>query len=172
VCSSRWDWSSCRRSGSSSRPSRSTVAALHGSSEGWGHPLYGYPEHREAGEWIRHHSDPDDLVMSTNIVPGYYAHRRTVPIPWAQPDRIIDFARHYGVRYLIADDAHGVRFRPQLRKVMPPDRERWPELRPVHTIRKPGREPEDDRVTIIYELDPRPPPFDGKVPMLDLGETR
>jgi hypothetical protein len=55
---------------------------------------------------------------------------------------------------------------------MPPDRERWPELRPVHTIRKPGREPEDDRVTIIYELDPRPPPFDGKVPMLDLGETR
>src|SRR5262249_36540729 len=48
----------------------STGAALHGSSDGWFHPLYSYPEHKEAGEWIRHHSRPDDLIMSTNIVPG------------------------------------------------------------------------------------------------------
>jgi hypothetical protein len=150
----------------------STVAALHGSDDGWGHPLYGYPEHREAGEWIRDHSRPDDLVMSTNIVPGYYAQRRTVPIPWAQPDRMIDFARQYGVRYLIADDAHGVRFRPQLRKVIPADEARWPGLRPVHTIREPGREPDEPRVTIVYELDPRPEPADGPVPLLDLGESR
>ena len=63
----------------------STVAALHGSANGWLHPLYGYPEHKEAGEWIRHHSRPADLIMSTNIVPGYYAERRTVPVPWSSP---------------------------------------------------------------------------------------
>jgi hypothetical protein len=85
---------------------------------------------------------------------------------------MIDFARQYGVRYLIADAAHGVRFRPQLRKIMPADEARWPELRPVHVIRKPGREPDEPRVTIIYELDPRPEPTDGPVPLLDLGETR
>jgi hypothetical protein len=110
--------------------------------------------------------------MSTNIVPGYYAHRRTVPIPWAQPDRIVDFARHYGVRYLIADDAHGVRFRPQLRRLIPSNVAKWPALRPVHRIRKPGREPDEDRVTIVYELDPRPEPAPGRVPLLDLGESR
>jgi hypothetical protein len=148
----------------------STVAALHGSDNGWFHPLYGYPEHRAAGEWIREHSKPGDLVMSTNIVPGYYAHRRTVPIPWAQPDRMISFARHYGVRYLIADDAHGVRFRPQLRKIIPPDPTKYPGVRAVHEIREPTRESE--RVTIIYELDPRPPRYRGHVPLLDLGQSR
>lgn len=150
----------------------STVAALHGSADGWGHPQYGYPEHREAGDWIREHSDPDDLVMSTNIVPGYYAQRRTVPTPWAQPDEIIDFARHYGVRYVIVDEAHGTRFRPQLRKLIPPDESKWPGMRPVHTIRERGREPEEDRVTVVYELDPRPAPATGRVPLLDLGEHR
>jgi 4-amino-4-deoxy-L-arabinose transferase-like glycosyltransferase len=141
----------------------STAAALHGNVDGWFHPLYGYPEHREVGEWIRDHSEPDDLVMSTNMVPGYYAQRRVVPTPWAQPERIVDFARHYGVRYLIVDEAHGTRFRPQLRKLIP--RSDVAGLRAVHRVR------EDERRTIVYELEPRPPPFDGKIPLLDLSDS-
>ncbi len=142
----------------------STVAALHGNLNGWLHPLYGYQEHKTVGEWIGKHSRPDDLIMSTNIVPGYYAHRNTVPIPWAQPDQIVDFGRHYGVRYLIADEAHGTRFRPQLRKLIP--RTDLSSLRPVYRLTT------DERKTIVYELVPRPRPFPGKIPLLDLSESR
>lgn len=142
----------------------STGAALHGNVGGWLHPLYGYPEHKTVGEWIGKHSQPGDLIMSTNIVPGYYAQRNTVPIPWAQPDRIVDFGRHYGVRYLIADQAHGTRFRPQLRKLLP--RTDLRSLRAVYRVDK------DERKTVVYELVPRPPRFRGKVPLLDLGESR
>jgi hypothetical protein len=143
----------------------STGAALHGNVDGWFHPLYGYPEHKTAGEWIGEHSDPDDLIMSTNIVPGYYAQRSTVPVPWAQPDRIVDFARHYGVRYLVVDQAHGTRFRPQLRKLIPRPRD-TPALRAVF------RDETDERKTIVYAIEPRPAPFTGRVPLLDLGESR
>ncbi len=142
----------------------STVAALHGNVDGWLHPLYGYPEHKTVGEWIGKHSQPDDLIMSTNIVPGYYAHRDTVPIPWAQPEKIVAFGRHYGVRFLIADQAHGTRFRPQLRKLIP--RTDLTSLRPVYRTTK------DERKTIVYEIVPRPPRFNGRVPLLDLGESR
>jgi hypothetical protein len=142
----------------------STGAALHNSTDGWFHPLYSFPEHKEAGVWIRHHSQPDDLIMSTNIVPGYYAQRRTVPVPWAQPPGIIDFARHYGVRYLIADEAHGTRFRPQLKKIL--NDGPWPGLRAVHHFRV------DHRRTVIYEIEPRSAPSHGRIPLLDLGESR
>ncbi len=142
----------------------STVAALNSNVDGWFHPLYGYPEHKAVGEWIGKHSKPGDLIMSTNIVPGYYAQRNTVPIPWAQPDQIVDFGRHYGVRYLIVDQAHGTRFRPQLRKLIP--RSPTSALQPVY------RTTVDKRKTIVYELVPRPPKFSGRVPLLDLGESR
>lgn len=141
----------------------STVAALHDDVHGWFHPRYGFSEHKAVGEWIGKHSRPHDLIMSTNIVPGYYAHRNTVPIPWAQPDRIVDFGRHYGVRFLIADEAHGTRMRPQLRKLIPSTD--LASLQPVYRITV------DQRRTVVYELVPHPRPFPGKIPLLDLGES-
>lgn len=136
----------------------STGASLYGGSHGWFHPERGTPEHRLVGEWIGDHSRPADLIMSTTPIPGFYANRETVPIPYARQSRIIDFARHYGVRYLIVDQASGTRFRPQLRVLAYSNR--WKTLRAVFKHR------EDGRRTVVYELVPRPAHFDGHVPLL------
>ena len=103
--------------------------------------------------------------MSTNIVPGYYAHRNTVPIPWAQPDQIIDFGRHYGVRYLIVDQAHGTRFRPQLRKLIPRHRPERAARRCTGSRSTTGG-PSSTSSCRAHRRSP------GRVPLLDLGESR
>ena len=125
ACSSRSGWSSCPSAGSAPAPrSRSCSSSRRRSPRSTATSTAGCTRStdirstRPSASGSSEHSEPDDLIMSTNIVPGYYAQRNTVPIPWAQPERIVDFGRHYGVRYLIADQAHGTRFRPQLRKLL------------------------------------------------------
>ena len=81
-----------------------------------------------------------------------------------QPDGIIDFARHYGVRYLIVDEAHGVRFRPQLRKIIPDSP--YPGSGWCTASATTGGAPSSTSSTR------RPAPFHGRVPLLDLGESR
>jgi hypothetical protein len=143
----------------------STGASLYSATDGWFHPGQGYAEHKLAGEWIGAHSRPGDLVMSTTTIPGFYAHRATVPIPYAGAARVIDFARHYGVRYLIIDQANGTRFRPQLH-LLAYNATRWKALKPVYRHR------EDGRRTVIYEIVPRPPRFHGRVPLLgQIGDS-
>jgi hypothetical protein len=142
----------------------STAASLYGNANGWFHPNYPYPERQAVGEWIGDHSRPDDLVMSTSKVVGYYANRNVVPIPWATQAKVINFARHYGVRYLVVDQAFAVRFRPQLKTLL--FHNPWKALTAVHRIQ------EGPRRTVVYELTPRPPKFDGEVPLLDhIGES-
>jgi 4-amino-4-deoxy-L-arabinose transferase-like glycosyltransferase len=136
----------------------STGANLYGAASGWFHLERGSDEHRLAGEWIGAHSRPGDLVMSTTTIPGFYAGRATVPTPYAGQARVIDFMQHYGVRYLIVDQAHGTRFRPQLRPLAYHDR--WPELRPVYRHR------EDGRRLVVYELVPRPSHPSAHAPLL------
>ena len=84
--------------------------------------------------------------MSTTTIPGFYAGRATVPTPYAGQGRVIEFMRHYGVRYLIVDQAHGTRFRPQLRPLA--YHNKWNELRAVYRHR------EDGRRLVVYELVP------------------
>jgi hypothetical protein len=136
----------------------SSAANLYGSEHGWFHPTRGSDEHRRAGEWIADHSRPGDLVMSTTTIPGYYAGLATVPTPYANQQRAIEFAQRYGVRYLIVDQAHGTRFRPQLRPLAYANP--WPQLRAVHEIREEGRR------LVVYELVPRPDEADPDAPLL------
>jgi hypothetical protein len=137
----------------------STGANLYGAANGWFHLERGSEEHRLAGAWIGDHSNPGDLVMSTTTIPGFYARRATVPTPYAGQDRIIDFMRHYGVRYLIVDQAHGTRFRPQLRPLAHHNQQKA-DLRAVYRHR------EDGRRLVVYELVPRPSPAKAGVPRL------
>ena len=142
----------------------SAATGLYGNANGWFHPNYPYPERKEVGQWIGDHSRPGDLVMSTSRVVGYYANRNVVPIPWATQAKVIRFGRHYGVRYLVVDQAYAVRFRPQLKTLL--FNNPWKELRAVHRVQ------EGSRRTVVYELTPRPPKFDGQVPLLDhIGEA-
>jgi hypothetical protein len=143
----------------------SAVAGLHGASGGWFHPNHPSNERKTVGRWIGAHSAPADFTMSTSLVMGYYAQRNIVPIPYASVPRIVAFGRHYGVRYLVVDQANAVKFRPQLRPLLR-GRPR-PGLVPVH------RERDASRRTVVYELVPRPPRFHGTVPLLDhVGEGR
>jgi 4-amino-4-deoxy-L-arabinose transferase-like glycosyltransferase len=137
----------------------STGANLYSATNGWFHLERGSDEHRLAGEWIAEHSRAGDLVMSTTTIPGFYAGRATVPTPYAGQARVIDFMRHYGVRYLIVDQAHGTRFRPQLRPLAYHNR-RKEDLRAVYRHR------EDGRRLVVYELVPRPSPAKAGVPRL------
>jgi 4-amino-4-deoxy-L-arabinose transferase-like glycosyltransferase len=136
----------------------STGANLYGAANGWFHLERGSDEHRLAGEWIAEHSRPNDLVMSTTTIPGFYAGRSTVPTPYAGQRRVIDFMRHYGVRYLVVDQAHGTRFRPQLRPLAYSNP--WDDLRAVYRHR------EDGRRLVVYELVPAPGGPAGRVPIL------
>lgn len=138
----------------------STGAALYSSTDGWFQPGDRNVEHRLAGEWIRDHSRPGDLIMSTTPIPGFYAQRDTVPIPYASQARIIGFGRHYGVRYLIVDQAHATRFRPQLRPLAYNNTKWKQQLRAVYRHR------EDGRRIVVYELVPRRPRRAGPVPLL------
>lgn len=137
----------------------STGANLYGAANGWFHLERGSEEHRLAGAWIGDHSNPGDLVMSTTTIPGFYAGRATVPTPYAGQARIIDFMRHYGVRYLIVDQAHGTRFRPQLRPLAYNNR-RPEDLRAVYRHR------EDGRRLVVYELVPPPAQPADRAPLL------
>lgn len=142
----------------------STAAGLYGNADGWFHPTYVSREHEDVGQWIGRHSEQHDLVMSTSQVVGYYAHRDIVPIPYAGQRRVIDFGRHYGVRYLVVDQVHAAQFRPQLRSLL--YKNQWKTLRAVHQVRENGRK------AVVYEFVPRPPRFHGKVPLLDhIGEA-
>ena len=137
----------------------STAAGLYDNTNGWFHRTEESAEHQVAGEWIARHSSPGDLVMTTSKTVGFYAHREVMAIPYARQAQIIEFGRHYGARFLVVDQVHGVRFRPQLKSLLV--RDPWPQLRPVHKLR------EDGRKTVIYEFVPRPHPFHGAVPLLD-----
>jgi hypothetical protein len=137
----------------------STAVGLYSPTDGWFHPSARNPEKQVVGDWIEAHSDRDDLVMSSSQVIGFYADRDVVPVPYASPTRVAEFGRHYGVRYLVVDRGNTVRFRPQLAPLMGPDP--GPGLRRVFG----GRAPSPG--TVVLELAPRPPAFDGEVPLLD-----
>jgi len=126
----------------------STIFAFHGGS-GWWHP----PDHtaqRHAGEWIATHTAPGDRIMTRSMVVEYYGQRSAVALPYGDYDQILNFARHYGVRYLVLDPSTYRRLRPQLAFLMKVDF--WPGLRLVHDARG-----EEGKVR-IFALDPVPPP--------------
>jgi Dolichyl-phosphate-mannose-protein mannosyltransferase len=131
----------------------SSVQAFHSEAAGWWHPS-DHTDQRRAGEWIAANTGPDDRVMTRSMVVDYYAERPTMAIPYADMATILDYARHYGARYLVVDWYTAVRLRPQLAPLRTTDR--IPGLRLVHEVRAEGR------TTRVFALDP-PPPAEGPV---------
>jgi 4-amino-4-deoxy-L-arabinose transferase-like glycosyltransferase len=136
-----------------------SVQAFRGSDAGWGHPDE-HTDQRRAGEWIAAHTDPDDRIMTRSMVVELYAERRAVPPPYADLEAILDFARHYGVRYLVVDEAHTERLRPQLSPLLSDDSGDIDSLRLVHEVEAEGR------TARIFAFDPPPPPSSEEAPLL------
>jgi hypothetical protein len=125
----------------------SSVQAFRSEAAGWWHPA-DHTDQRRAGEWLAAHADPDDRIMTRSMVVEYYAGRPTMAIPYADLDRIVAYARHYGARYLVVDWYTAVRLRPQLEPLRTVDHALG--LRLVHHVRAEGR------TTRIFALDPAP----------------
>lgn len=135
-----------------------SVQAFRGDDAGWWHPDE-HTDQRLAGEWIADHTDPDERIMTRSLVVAHYGERHAVPIPYDDLDTILDFARHYGVRYLVVDSAHVERLRPQLVPLLTTDDD-VDGLRLVHELRAEGR------TSRVFALDPAPPPTDERGPTL------
>lgn len=116
---------------------------------GWFHPS-DHSDQRAAGEWIAANAEPDARVMSRSMVVEFYAERPTMAIPYADLDQILEYARHYGVTYLVADWYTVRRLRPQLQPLRA-NEDGVPGLRLVYKERKEGR------TTRVFALDPVPP---------------
>ena len=114
---------------------------------GWWHPS-DHTDQRAAGEWLAENVDADARVMSRSMVVEYYAERPTMAIPYADLDQIIEYGRHYGAEYLMADWYTARRLRPQLMPLR--EGEEVPGLRLVHELRREGR------TTQIFAFDPVP----------------
>jgi hypothetical protein len=71
-------------------------------------------EHRLVGQWLHDHTPPDARVMTRSMVTEYYADRRAVAIPYAEPAEVLAFAEHHGVDYIVADSYSFNELRPQL----------------------------------------------------------
>jgi hypothetical protein len=105
-------------------------------------------EQRKAGEWLEANTDPEDRIMTRSQVVAFYADRETVALPYAAPDTTLNFGRHFGARYLVADEFILWEWRPQLRYLF--GEGPWPGLRLVH------QEEAQGRVLRIFALDPPP----------------
>jgi 4-amino-4-deoxy-L-arabinose transferase-like glycosyltransferase len=103
-------------------------------------------EHRIAAQWIRDNSKPSDRIISRSMVVRFYAERPTVPIPFAALPEVVRFARHHGIRYIVADQFTWFPLRPQLAEVF--GEGPWEGLKLVHQFSYRGR------ITRIFELDP------------------
>lgn len=125
--------------------------------DGWWHPNEA-TDMRVAGEWIEAHTSRDELIMTRSFIVQYYAERPVLAIPYADYDGIMEFARHYGARYLVVDSYTTETLRPQLVPLMSDDRR--PGLKLVHEVHA------DGGTTRIFVLDPPPPPSDEVGPSL------
>jgi hypothetical protein len=105
-------------------------------------------EHRIAGEWLEQNTDPDDRVMTRSMVVGFYADRRTVAMPYSTLDEMLAFARHHGVRYIVADEY-------QLRSLRPQFGRMFSDL-DIPGLKYETQFVTDGRITRIYSLDPVP----------------
>ena len=70
--------------------------------------------HRDAGEWLAGVAEPGAVVTDRKPYVAFYADRPYRVMPLAAYDRIIEFARASGVRYLVVDEGVARVFRPQL----------------------------------------------------------
>jgi 4-amino-4-deoxy-L-arabinose transferase-like glycosyltransferase len=61
-------------------------------------------EHKQAGAWIRKHSDASALVMATNPYAAFYAGRKPLYLPAEEYSTVIAHATRQRVDYLVIDE--------------------------------------------------------------------
>jgi 4-amino-4-deoxy-L-arabinose transferase-like glycosyltransferase len=61
-------------------------------------------EHKQAGAWIREHSDEGALVMATNPYAAFYAGRKSLYLPAEEYLTVIEHAKRLKVDYLVIDE--------------------------------------------------------------------
>lgn len=127
---------------------------------GWFHPREHVGE-RAVGEWLAANTGPQDLVMTRSMVVEFYADRRTVAMPFDDLPTVLRFARHYGVRYVVATKNKLKALRPKLRTLL--RHGPHPGLRLVFEDKVEGE------LVRVFALDP--PPGDGASDAPGLGFT-
>jgi len=81
-----------------------------------------WAEHRELGWWLKENEPAGVTVMAATPVVSFYATSRFEVLPYADVDDVIQYARHKGVDFLVADRAEIPTFRPQLTRLLNPAR--------------------------------------------------
>jgi hypothetical protein len=100
---------------------------------------------REAGLWLKAHSEPQALVMSRDTEVPFYAERHWVATPNEEYDRFIAYVRKRGGNYLVVDEREITVIRPQLSLLL--NEESPPSgLRHVYTAADPQGK------TIVYQV--------------------
>lgn len=99
--------------------------------------LVQYPvEYKTAGRWMDEHLPRDAFILARKPEIAYYARRLMHPLPNEDLPRVIGYARHHGIHYLVVDD-FTIGTRPQLESLLedgtPPD-----QLTLLHTAESPN----------------------------------
>ncbi len=129
-----------------------SVGAFVGSG-GWWHPV-DQTDQQQAGEWLAAHSETGDRFMTRSFVVEYFVGRPAVAMPYADLDEIVDFARHYGVRYMVVDQTSAGRVRPQIEPLLTDDTGATASANGLRLVHESSAE---GRTTRIFALDPAPP---------------
>jgi hypothetical protein len=105
-------------------------------------------EHRLVGEWLAENTEPDARVLTRSMIVEFYADRQAVAMPYSDIPTMLDFARAWGVDYLVLDAYNMRSLRPQFMPLVegpPPSG-----LTLVHELDFAGRP------VRVYSLDPPP----------------
>jgi 4-amino-4-deoxy-L-arabinose transferase-like glycosyltransferase len=134
-----------------------SVMTYRGSAAGWWHPAE-QSEQRLAGEWLDANAEPTDRIMTRSMIVSFYSERTTVAMPHTGIEGMLTFARHYGVRWVVADQYTVDRLIPPLMPLF--ERSDIPGLRLVAEVEA------ENRVARIFAVDPAPPPSPDDPPLL------
>jgi len=63
-------------------------------------------EYKEAGRWVKEHSQTPPLIMATAPFIAFYAGGRPVYLPAEEYQTVVEHARHLNVDYVAIDEAH------------------------------------------------------------------
>jgi 4-amino-4-deoxy-L-arabinose transferase-like glycosyltransferase len=134
-----------------------SVNTFRGDAAGWWHPS-DHSEQRQAGEWLEANTEPGERIMTRSMIVSFYAERTTVAVPHTGIEGMLTFARHYGVRYVVADQYTVDRLIPELMPLF--ERDDIPGLRLVQVVET------ENRTARIFAVDPAPPPSLDDPPLL------
>jgi len=111
----------------------------------WADPV----EQKQAGLWLKEHAKPPIVIMSryhtADIYAGNYDITKSITLPRSSLERILQYAKHRGARYLMLNERYMKQY-PQLRFLLKEDA-RYEGLRLIYRDTN-----QAGLVTVIYEI--------------------